>query len=114
MASSFAARRTHEARQARVSHGAPRFVFRRTLLRHGRRVLLTTILLIEVPERQHHQADDQRDLEDKENEGQQKGAGKFPKKDAHEANGRELKDRLYHDWTRFKRVDALRSAYPKA
>src|SRR6267378_5790081 len=77
-------------------------VLRRTLRRRGRRVLLTTRLLIEEPEGQHDQGDDQTDLEDEKKQWQEESASEFPQNDADETNRGELHDRLYHQGVRDK------------
>src|SRR6185437_3822163 len=66
-----------------------------TLRARGRRVLLTT-LLIEEPERQHDQADDEPDLEDEEQHRQEQNGCELPKADAQDSDGSERKHGLHH------------------
>src|SRR5205809_7226520 len=89
----------------RFSLGAPRVVFGETLCRGGRRVLLTTVLLIEEPEGQHDQGDDQPDLEHEEQQRHEEYRRELPKADAEQTNGGELQDRL-HDQIHGKGDDA--------
>src|SRR3989475_4737888 len=78
------------------SLGAPRFVFLGTLRRGGRRVLLTTVLLIEEPEGQHDQADDQPDFEDEKEDRQKQHGSELPETDAQDSDRGERKHGLHH------------------
>src|SRR5438876_7638690 len=69
------------------------------------RSLLTTVLLIEEPEGQHDQGDDQPDLEDEEEQRHEEYRCELPKADAEQTNGGELQDRL-HDQIHGKGDDA--------
>src|SRR5262249_45981938 len=89
--------------RGRKARGAPcrlqarraSIVLRPTLRRRGRCVLLTTTLLIEEPEGQHDQRDDQADLENEEKEGKQEHRCQLPEADADDAYGRQREDRLH-------------------
>src|SRR6266699_2552001 len=69
-------------------------VLRWTLAGRGRCVLLTTRLLIEEPEGQHDQGDDQADLEDEKEQWQQESRSKLPQHYADETDRGELHNRL--------------------
>src|SRR5229473_2568084 len=78
------------------SLGAPRFVFLGTLRRGRRRVLLTTVLLVEEPESKHDQAYDQPDFEDEKKDRQKQHGSELPKADAQDSDRGERKHGLHH------------------
>src|SRR5437588_9308513 len=88
-------------------------VLRRTLRRRGGRVLLTTRLLIEEPEGQHDQADDQADLDDEEKQREQKDGSEFPQTDADDADRGELQNGLEHDAIREMGISTIRDRRAK-
>src|ERR1043165_1894204 len=67
-----------------------------TRLRRGRGVLLTTVLLIEEPERQHDQSRNEQHLQQEEEDRQEEQAGELDEADTHQADGGELQNGLDH------------------